>query len=744
MRRSLASKVVDSGAPRTAVVSLAFACAVGIAASADAGGFGQTLEGVVEGGGDAQPGYEVSLYASYSRGARLDLLGTDLSDDRGAFEIEYRLPPGVSGRSPNKPVLYVLAERAEAMLASATGDHRNVVVNELTTVATGTAFAQFIEGREISGNTYGMRNAVEMAANMANPRTGAIGEVLDNGPNGSDTSTRRTFYSLANIVAACVASSASCDDLFDDATPRDGPMPRTVLQAVANMTRYPSARTITDAAGLFDLSLENPIYGPALSSAPTSWLLFLKFTGAVGPHAANYDADNLMSGPGQIAIDGSGFAWINDNYAPTEFGTPPDPFDPDQIACAGLRLMKFYPWGKSFPGSPYFGGGLSGAGFGITLDGRGKVWVGNFGFEAPECFKNLGGLKPPDPKRKIPADHDSVSLFRSNGAPISGPEGFTKGHIWWPQGMASDKKGNVWVANCGNDTVTRIPSGNPGKAENIALPGGLGAAGVYQPQPVDDTTADGRPLLKPFGIAIDPKGRAWVSANAVGFDRDYDPMNDPIGAVYRVAPDGTVETIDSHGLLSWPMGISGDSKGNMWVSRSDSVDVPCVTPLDTSLGKEMGPALVYFPADDGTPQVFAGGGLTIPWGNFVDGNDTVWVFNFGVDPNDDESNTTPLSHFCGADTSKCPPGIAMGQPISPGEGYPSDALDRVTGGGVDPSGNIWILNNWKKSGPTPPVYNTNPGGNSFVIVPGAAGPIKTPLIGPPEPFDDGERPARNR
>jgi hypothetical protein len=65
----------------------------------------------------------------------------------------------------------------------------------------------------------------------------------------------------------------------------------------------------------------------------------------------------------------------------------------------------------------------------------------------------------------------------------------------------------------------------------------------------------------------------------------------------------------------------------------------------------------------------------------------------------------------------------------------SDALDRVTGGGIDPSGNVWLLNNWKKTGAYGPVYNTNPGGNSFVIVPGAAGPVKTPLIGPPQSFD---------
>ncbi len=46
----------------------------------------------------------------------------------------------------------------------------NVVVNERTTVATGNAFAQFVEGRQIKGNTYGMINAVHMAANLADPR----------------------------------------------------------------------------------------------------------------------------------------------------------------------------------------------------------------------------------------------------------------------------------------------------------------------------------------------------------------------------------------------------------------------------------------------------------------------------------------------------------------------------------------------------------------------------------------------
>lgn len=677
-----------------------------------------TIAGVVEGSGEPQTGYLVSLYASYTQGKPFEiLLGTDRTDNTGAFSIEYSRPPGLH-RSVD-PVLYLLAENGEAMLASAVGDiekYDSVVVNERTTVATGTAFAQFIDGRRIRGNPYGMANAAKMATNMAHPVTGDAGQVLRLPPNGDETSTYRTFNTLANIVASCVAASANCDLLFEYATPAGGPAPTTVLQALANMTKFPS----NNVGELFALA-GNAIYSPALADAPTSWLLFIKFTGGI---YSQYADTNLMSGPGNVAFDERGFAWINDNYVPTA---------ELQVSCAGLRLMKFYPWGESFPGSPYFGGGLSGAGFGITIDRHGGVWVGNFGFEAPVCDGSL----PPDPANKIPATHDSVSLFRPNGSPVSGLDGFTGGHIWWPQATVADRKGNVWVANCGNDTVTLIPRGDPRRARNIALPHGQGELGHYKVELPNE------PLLKPFAIAIDPKGRAWVTGNRAGHVPNYESA----GRVYRVSPDGAVETLphtsgSSESVLFWPMGISGDSEGNMWVSNSDAVNVPCVTPLDPQQGD--GPSIVLYPADDGPPRKFTGGGLSIPWGNAVDGNDTLWVFNFGHQPTKGViANTTwpdtAVSHFCGVDVSKCPAGLGTGDPISPVTGYVSNALDRITGGGVDPSGNLWLMNNWKKTGPYGPVYDTNPGGNSFVIVPGAAAPIKTPLIGPPEGFDSAKR-----
>jgi hypothetical protein len=210
--------------------------------------------------------------------------------------------------------------------------------------------------------------------------------------------------------------------------------------------------------------------------------------------------------------------------------------------------------------------------------------------------------------------------------------------------------------------------------------------------------------------------------------------------VVVIAPDGTVvdtfPSSDGHGpRLTRPMAIAADSKGNMWVANSDTVDIPCPPPPD-DLGDSTSPSIaLYLASREPHPDSpFTGGGLTIPWGMSVDGCDTVWVGNFGVTRNFDgeglpSSLLSRVSHFCGLDPSKCPLGLGVGDPISPDTGYTSDALTRITTTAIDPSGNVWVTNNWKDV----PVQN-NPGGNSIAVMIGGACPIKTPLIGPPVPF----------
>ncbi len=661
---------------------------------ANAKGAGEaSLRGIVESGGTGLAGYEVSLYARFvgpQEGARV--LGRATTGPTGEFEIDYRLPRGLS--SSQQPLLFVRATSGPAMLASAIGQAPvagHVVVNERTTVATGFAFAQFVDGSAIDGNRVGMLNAVHMAGNMVRARTGTLAAVLRLPPNGSETSTLPTFNSLANIVAHCIATHAGCRELFDATTPPGGPRPPNVLQAVANIAKYPWL----NVDKLFALSLEQQAYAPALEQKPDAWTLFLKFTGSF---SSEQDENNLLNGPGAFAIDEEGFLWVSNNYIPEP---------PLADACPGTRVLKFYPWGENFPGSPYFGGGLSGAGWGITLTPNGRVWVGNFGFTTPNC--------PPPPA-------NSVSVFRPNGTPLSPDTGFTAGPIDYPQGTMSDREGNIWIANCQADSVTVYPKGRPGKAFEIPIP-----------PPANSSAA-----MKPFGIAIDHQSNSWVTGS----------LNSTLAVI---GPDGKVlEVIPPQGpggrtVLSRPMGVASDSRGNIWVANSDFMDVPCPPSPTPNLASATAPSIALFLRHPGRkPHVgapFTGGGLTVPWGIAVDGNDTVWVANFGFPFTPTDFNLpwpapNRISHFCGVDTSKCPPTKrGVGKAISPdGTGYTSDALIRITAVAIDPSGNVWLANNWKRA----PVLN-NPGGNSLAVMVGAAAPVKTPLIGTPQqpgPSDD--------
>jgi hypothetical protein len=165
------------------------------------------------------------------------------------------------------------------VLASALGPEATlpgaITINERTTVATGFAFAQFIQGTEISGNRYGVSNAVHMAANLANVVTGEIAEVLGTPPNGPDTSTGRTFDSLANMVALCTRRPNRCNEFLHAATPTGGTRPANTLAALAEIAKNPSAKP----KRLFNLSQEVAIYRPGPARRPSGWTLFVRFTG---------------------------------------------------------------------------------------------------------------------------------------------------------------------------------------------------------------------------------------------------------------------------------------------------------------------------------------------------------------------------------------------------------------------------------------------------------------------------------
>ena len=69
------------------------------------------------------------------------------------------------------------------------------------------------------------------------------------------------------------------------------------------------------------------------------------------------------------------------------------------------------------------------------------------------------------PLRPRNEGNTTVSEFSASGAALSPDRtsdsagGYSEGGISWPQGIVSDLAGNIWIANCANNRVTRYAGG---------------------------------------------------------------------------------------------------------------------------------------------------------------------------------------------------------------------------------------------------------------------------------------------
>ncbi len=598
-------------------------------------------------------------------------LGSARSSGGGRFVLHYK-----GAEVPT--VKYLLATRPGGYrLALALGEGpipraTDFVIDERTTVAMGFAMAQFIgAGDAVAGKNPGLRNAAAMSGDLVGPN-GGLSPVLRRFPNGGSTSTLATFDSLANLLAGCRRQDARCARLLALAGTPGGRPAADTLAAVANIARYPWH----NARGLYLESRRNPArFTPALGrgEAPDAWTLALRFEGS--PPG--------LDGPGNFAIDAQGNLWVGNNYAYSRQSHKP--------ACGSDKLFRFIPTGQTYPGAPYSGGGLSGVGFGVAIDQSDRVWAANFGFEGLHC--------------EIEADHFTASAFNLEGEALSPAEGWKIGGIDWPQGTMVDQRERVWIANCGNDSVTRIaaattplmPSGTPPTAVNFGateIAGGSGAG-----------------FERPFADAIDAQGNVFVTGNASNSVAELSPEGKPLG-------------LFTGGGLHLPMGVVVDGNGYAWVSNSRWVVAPCegtrtTKEVSKSEPKGGGDVTLIKPGGKVAANPIKVGGLRNPWGITVDGDDNVWVANFGG---------RRLTELCGSEPRDCPPGKRkIGAAISPEKtGYGFDGLVRNTGVIVDPSGNVWLANNWKDV----PIQ-TNPGGYQIVAYLGLATPVAQPAVGPP-------------
>jgi hypothetical protein len=119
------------------------------------------------------------------------------------------------------------------------------------------------------------------------------------------------------------------------------------------------------------------------------------------------------------------------------------------------------------------------------------------------------------------------------------------------------------------------------------------------------------PQVKPFGVAVDLAGNAWITKNRSSTVTIFSPE----GRVIKTIPSVYQGTT----IITHPIGNAPDIEGNMWVATPDYLDAPC--PTRKMLGTAKHGSITMFQMDTQEPypgSPFTGGRAILLWGLTVD------------------------------------------------------------------------------------------------------------------------------
>ncbi|MFB8028663.1 MULTISPECIES: RICIN domain-containing protein [unclassified Streptomyces] len=181
-----------------------------------------------------------------------------------------------------------------------------------------------------------------------------------------------------------------------------------------------------------------------------------------------------------------------------------------------------------------------------------------------------------------------------------------------PYGIALDSTGTLYFSDYNNHRVRKITT--DGKVNTVAG-GGAGYRG-------DNGPATSALLNCPREVAVDSKGALYIT----------DAANH---RVRMIAPDGTISTVAGTGTagfsgdggpataarLNYPLGVTVDSAGHLYISDHNNHRIRKVTP-DGKISTAAGTGTAGFTGDDGPA---ASAQLRRPYAVAVDSEDTLYI-----------------------------------------------------------------------------------------------------------------------
>ncbi|MBV9968409.1 MAG: hypothetical protein JO228_00370 [Xanthobacteraceae bacterium] len=651
------------------------------------------LECEVQAGGGPVARSTVTLWGASTGEPRQLAQATTSADGRFDLTSQENLGADV--------VLYVVAKGGEPTVSTVPGDNPaiamlavlgntpspNVVVNEMTTVASVWTNAQFIDGIAIKGHALGLKIAAGNVPSFVNLQTGGWGTTIQDPLNSAQTPTMANFATLADLLSGCSTRTTpdACSKLFAAATPPKGSVPTDTLTAAQSIARYPwyqPERLFVLLGELYPVPAGKTMravpFMPYLSFPPSAWVLPLKFDG--GGYRAG----------GKAMFDSEGNLWVGDNFTVGWQG---------QDTLWQGNATKFDPNGH--PLSPlttgFAGGGMQGGTFGAAVDAHDNAWLASYGGK-------------------------SIAVFDKNGKPLTPPEGITfNGQLGLMQGIIATPGGDIWALGISKNQLLYFPKGDWTKGKIVCE---------------GDSTEPCKSFLGPFHLGIDQQDRIWVT-NGFGEHVTRFPAADPTKPEkFNTGWSGSGLGIDSQGNV-WVTNRLGNSlRGALVVADAiltlktgGNADEKLTRAMSKQTGGRTGGSVTLLRPDGseypGSP--FMGGGLPGPWAATIDGNDNVWISNFAA-PN------SPIVELCGVRIENCAPGMKTGDQISPPGGYVGGGLQMQTDLAISPSGDVWVMNNWQDIdscfGIPSEVLSTRCGGQGVTIFFGMAKPVRAPQIGP--------------
>ena len=169
----------------------------------------------------------------------------------------------------------------------------------------------------------------------------------------------------------------------------------------------------------------------------------------------------------------------------------------------------------------------------------------------------------------------AITTIAGNGTPgFSGDGGpATSAQLTFPQAVAIDGLGNVYIADTYNYRVRRVDQ--DGIITTIAGTGGVGTGG-------DGGDATNAQITQPLGVAVDGLGNVYIADN---FDNKIRRV-DPSGVITTLAGTGAPGYTGDHGpataaTIQKPSGVAVEGLNNVYIADSGN---NCIRRVDATTG----------------------------------------------------------------------------------------------------------------------------------------------------------------